>query len=179
MQSMSPIFEIGFVAFADVDEAGRVVDGLREMGATHIVNDVSILEHHPNGRYSVHAYSQETSRGTHIGVGALIGTLAGSLLFGPFGVLAGLIGGGAVGATVGGRNPHDLGLSDEFVEELRASLPRGSSAVIIAGEPEQVDQLMGHLRSTDAVVTKELRQPLTDAQAKAIHDAIERHQPKD
>ena len=30
---------------------------------------------------------------------------------------------------MGGRNPHDLGLSDAFVDELRASLPPGSSAV--------------------------------------------------
>jgi uncharacterized membrane protein len=174
--SMSPAFEIGVVAFADTDTAARVVDGLRAMGATEIVNDVSLIEHHKNGRFSVHAYSQETSRGARIGAGAVFGTLAGALLLGPFGMVVGLLGGGAVGASLGGRSAHDLGLSDEFVEELRASLPPGSSAVLIAGEPAQVEELMGHVRKTDAVVARELREPLTDAQAKAIRDAIEEHQ---
>jgi uncharacterized membrane protein len=174
--AMTPIFEVGVVAFPETDAAGRVVDGLREMGATHLVNDISVLEHHPNGRFSVHAYSQETSRGAKMGAGAVFGTLAGALLLGPFGMVVGLVGGGAVGASLGGRNPHDLGLSDEFVGELRASLPRGSSAVLIAGEPDQVEELMGHVRNSGAVIAKELREPLTDAQAKAMRDAIQQHQ---
>jgi uncharacterized membrane protein len=174
--AMRPAFEIGVVAFADTDSADRVVDGLRAMNATHLVNDVSLIEHHANGRFSVHAYSQETSRGANMGAGAVIGTMVGALLLGPFGLLVGLIGGGAVGASMGGRNTHDLGLSDTFVKELRDSLPPGSSAVLIAGEPEQVEELMGHVRKTGAVVAKELREPLTDEQAAAIRQAIERHQ---
>lgn len=174
--AMSSVFEVGVIAFADTDTAERVVNGLREMGATHIVQDVSLVEHHKNGRFSVHAYSQETSRGAKMGAGAVVGTLVGALLLGPFGMVIGLVGGGAVGASLGGRNAHDLGLSDEFVEELRAALPPGSSAVLIAGEPEQVDELMGHVRKTDAVVAKELREPLTDAQSKAIREAIAQHQ---
>jgi uncharacterized membrane protein len=174
--AMSSVFEVGVVAFPETDAAGRVVDGLLKMDATRLVNDISILEHHANGRFSVHAYSQQTSRGAKMGAGAVFGTLAGALLLGPFGMVVGLVGGGAVGAALGGRNPHDLGLSEAFVGELRASLPAGSSAVLIAGEPEQVEELMGHVRSTGAVVTKELREPLTDAQAKAMREAIERHQ---
>ena len=34
--------------------------------------------------------------------GAVIGALAGALLLGPFGPLVGLLGGGAVGASMGG-----------------------------------------------------------------------------
>jgi uncharacterized membrane protein len=174
--AMSPVFEVGVVAFADTDSADRVVDGLRAMDATHLVNDISLIEHHENGRFSVHAYSQETTRGANIGAGAVIGTVVGALFLGPFGLVAGLIGGGAVGASLGGRNPHDLGLSDAFVSELRASLPRGSSAVLIAGEPDHVEELMGHVRKTDAVIVKELREPLSDEQAAAIRKAIEQHQ---
>ena len=177
--AMSPVFEVGVIAFADSESAGRVVDGLREMGATHLVNDVSLIEHHQNGRFSVHAYSQETSRGAKIGAGAVVGTLFGALLLGPFGLVLGLVGGGAVGASLGGRNPHDLGLSDTFVEELRDALPSGSSAVLIAGEPEQVDEMMGHVHKTGAVVAKELREPLTDEQSKAIREAIAHHQADD
>jgi uncharacterized membrane protein len=174
--AMSPVFEVGVIAFADTESADRVLDGLRQMGATHLVNDVSLLEHHKDGRFSVHAYSQETSRGSKIGAGAVIGTLAGALLLGPFGMVVGLVGGGAVGASMGGRNPHDLGLSDQFVQELRDALPPGSSAVLIAGEPDRVDEMMGHVHKTGAVVAKELREPLTDEQSKAIREAIAKHQ---
>jgi uncharacterized membrane protein len=174
--AMRPAFEIGVVAFADTDSADHVVEDLRAMNATHLVNDVSLIEHHANGRFSVHAYSQETSRGANMGTGAVIGTMVGALLLGPLGLLVGLIGGGAVGASMGGRNTHDLGLSDTFVKELRDSLPPGSSAVLIAGEPERVEELMGHVRKTGAVVARELREPLTDEQAAAIRQAIERHQ---
>jgi uncharacterized membrane protein len=174
--AMSPVFEVGVIAFADTESANRVVDGLRQMGATHLVNDVSLIEHHKDGRFSVHAYSQETSRGAKIGAGAVIGTLAGALLLGPFGMVMGLVGGGAVGASLGGRNPHDLGLSDAFVQELRDALPRGSSAVLIAGEPDRVDEMMGHVRTSGSVVAKELREPLTAEQSKAIREAIAQHQ---
>ena len=90
--AMSPVFEVGVIAFADSESAERVVKGLREMGATHLVNDVSLLEHHKDGRFSVHAYSQETSRGAKMSAGAVIGTLAGALLLGPFGMVVGLVG---------------------------------------------------------------------------------------
>jgi hypothetical protein len=65
------------------------------------------------------------------------------------------------------------------VGDLRESRPPGSSPVLIAGEPDQVDELMGHVRNTGAVIAKELREPLTDAQAKAMREAIEQHQQDD
>ena len=174
--AMSPVFEVGVVAFPDVDAGERLVKGLREMGATKLVNDVSILEHHPDGRFSVHSYSEEKSKAEHVGTGAVVGSLVGALVLGPFGLLVGLLGGGAVGATMGGRDPHDLGLSDAFVKELRASLPPGSSAALIAGEPDRVEELLGHVRRSDTTVTKVLREPLTEAQAAAIRSALEGQQ---
>jgi len=173
---MSPAYEVGVIVFANTDAADSVVDGLRKVGATHLVNDISILEHHENGRFSVHDYAEGATKGAKVGAGAVIGSLAGAIVLGPFGLLAGLIGGGVVGATLGGRNPHDLGLSEPFVEELRASLPPGSSAVLIVGEPDKVDELIGHVKSSDAVAAKELRNPLTEAQAAAIHEAIQKQQ---
>src|ERR1700751_1426539 len=107
----APAYEVGVIVFADTDTGDRVVEGLREVGATHLVNDISILEHHENGRFSVDDYAQGATKGTKVGAGAIIGSVAGAIVLGPFGLLAGLIGGGVVGATLGGRNPHDLGLS--------------------------------------------------------------------
>ena len=169
---MSAIFEVGVLTFNNVDAADRVVGGLRKRGATHIVNDVAVLEHHGSGRFSVHTYSTETTRGEHVGTGAAVGALAGMLL-GPLGLFVGLVGGGAVGAAMGGPSAHDLGLSDDFVARLKESLPPDSSAVILLGEPERVDELVGEVRATDMVTANEFRHPMTEAQAQAIRTAIE------
>jgi len=169
---MSDIFEVGVITFDNQDAADRVVGGLRKRGATHIVNDVAVLEHHESGRFSTHSYSVESSRGERTGTGAVVGAFVGAL-FGPVGLFVGLVGGGAVGAATGGRHAHELGLSDEFVASLRESLPPGSSAVVIIGEPDRVNELVHEVHATDAVTTNELRHPLSEDQAKAIRAAIE------
>jgi len=173
---MTPGYEVGVLVFSDEKTADGVVEGLRRMGATQLVNDVSVLEHHPDGRFSVHSFAQGATRGTKVGAGAIIGSLAGALVLGPFGLLAGLVGGGVVGATLGGRDPHDLGLSDDFVQELRDSLPAGSSAVLIVGDQDKIEELMGHVKSSDVAAAKVLRSPLTESQAAAIHKAVEEQQ---
>ena len=63
----APAYEVGVIVFADTDTGDRVVEGLREVGATHLVNDISILEHHENGRFSVHDYAQGATKGTKVG----------------------------------------------------------------------------------------------------------------
>lgn len=76
---------------------------------------------------------------------------------------------------MGGANPHDLELSDDFVDRLKAALPPDSSAVLIVGEPEGVSELMGEIRSADVVTRTELHEPLTDAQVVAIRAALATH----
>jgi uncharacterized membrane protein len=172
---LGPAFEIGVVTFDGTDSAERLVASLRERGAVGDSNEVGLLEHHTSGRFSVHSYTPEATTGLHVGEGALIGALAGALVLGPFGLVAGMIGGGAVGLSMGGAKAHDLQLSGDFMARLKDALPPGSSAVLIVGEPEVVDQFMGEIRSSDAVAKVELREPLSQAQATAIREAIERH----
>ena len=57
---------MGSVAFDGTDTADGVIGGLRERGATHLVNDVAVLEHHASGRFSLHAYSDESTRATKV-----------------------------------------------------------------------------------------------------------------
>jgi len=170
---MSPAYEVGVVTFEGSDAAERLVGSLRERGAVGISNEVGILEHHASGRFSVHAYTAERTRGEKVSAGAAIGALGGALLFGPFGLVAGLLGGAAVGFSAFGADPHDLGLSDDFVARLKAALPLDSSAVVIVGEPEGVGELMGDIRSADVVTRTELHEPLTDAQVAAVRAALE------
>jgi uncharacterized membrane protein len=170
---MSPAFEIGFLAFDGTDAADRVIGGLRERGATHLVNDIAVLEHHASGKFSLHAYSDETTRGSKIAGGVAVGTLTAALLLGPLGLLAGALGGGLVGWSLGGRDPHDIGLSDEFMRGIRDALPPDSSAVLVLGEPDVVRELVGEIRAGDVAVKTEIRHPLTDEQATAIRTSIE------
>jgi uncharacterized membrane protein len=170
---MSPAFEVGFLAFDGTDAADRVIGGLRERGATHLVNDIAVLEHHASGRFSLHAYSDESTRGTKVAGGVALGSLTAALLLGPLGFLAGALGGGLVGWTLGGRDPHDIGLSEEFMDGIRDALPPDSSAVLVLGEPEVVNQLVGEIRSASTAVKTEIRHPLTAEQSAAIRAAIE------
>ena len=174
MSVMGPAYEIGVVTFQGSTAAESLVASLRERGAVGTSNEVGIIEHHASGRYSVHSYTAEHTRGHHAGAGALVGALAGALLMGPFGLLAGLFGGGLVGASMGGAKAHDLELSDAFTRRLKEALPPDSSAVLVVGEPDTVEQLMGEIHSSDAVSTMELREPLTDAQVAAVQQALEK-----
>jgi uncharacterized membrane protein len=171
---MSLAFEVGFLAFDGVDAADRVIGGLRERGATHLVNDIAALEHHASGKFSLHAYSDESTRASKVAGGMAVGSLTAMLLLGPLGFLAGALGGGLVGWTLGGRDPHDIGLSEEFMRGIRDALPPDSSAVLVLGEPEVVGELVGEVRRGDIAVRTEIRHPLTDEQAAAIREAIEK-----
>jgi len=170
---MSPAYEIGVVTFADAEAAERLVSSLRERGAVGMTNEVGIVEHRADGRFSVHSYTAQHTRGRNVAEGALVGALAGTLVLGPFGLVAGLLGGGLVGASFGGAPTHDLQVGDAFVQQLKGALPPGSSAVVVVGEPETVDQLVQEIHSSDAVTKMELREPLTDAQVGAVRAALE------
>lgn len=170
---MSPAYQIGIVTFQGAAEAERLVSSLRDRGAVGTTNEVGIVEHHASGRFSVHAYSAQHTRGHNVGEGAVIGSLAGALLLGPFGLLAGLLGGGLVGATAGGAKAHDLELSDEFTQSIKAALPEHSSAVVVVGDAETIDQLIGEIKTTGVVTKGEFHHPLTDEQVGAVRTALE------
>jgi uncharacterized membrane protein len=171
--AMSPGYEVGVLTFEGHDAAERLVTSLRGSGVITKGNEVAILEHAPGGRFSVHSYESEASVGSHVAGGAIVGGLLTSLLFGPFGLVAGLIGGGLVGASLGGSHPHELGMSQEFTAKLRASLPRDSSAVLIIGDPQAVSELMSHIHASDVVTKVEIHEPLTEAQVQTIKQALE------
>jgi len=94
---MSAAYEVGVVTFEGYDAAEHLVESLRQRGAVGVTNEVAIVEHHASGRFSVHSYTAEHTRGRKAAEGAVVGALGGALLFGPFGLVAGLLGGGLVG----------------------------------------------------------------------------------
>jgi uncharacterized membrane protein len=170
---MGPAFTVGVVTFEGEHRAGEVVEGLTKSGDLGLVNDISVLEHHADGKFSVNTYAARASQGAHIAGGALVGVAAGALLFGPFGLLLGLAGGAGVGASMGGDKRHELLLPDDFVKSIRDALPPSTSALLVIGDAEPVDQVIGHLRASGTVSKAEFTHALTPEQSKHIHDALE------
>ncbi len=170
---MSPAYEVGVLTFEGHESAERLVRSLRAAGAVRKGTEVAILEHTSGGRFSVHSYEEEATVGQHVAGGAIVGGLLTSLLLGPFGLLAGVLGGGLVGASMGGSHPHELGMSEEFTSKLKAALPKDSSAVLVVGDPDEVSELVGRVRAADVVTKIEIHHPLTEAQTEAIRRALD------
>jgi len=170
MGTMGPAFEIGVVTFTGSQGAHHAASGLIEH-AEGILTEVAVLEHEASDRFAIHSYASERTRGANAATGAVVGAFFGVLL-GPLGVVAGLAGGTAVGAAWGGRNPHDLTLSDAFVASLKAALPLDSSALLLMGDPEVVEQVTHEIHAADETSALVIREPLTTEQIAAIRDAI-------
>jgi uncharacterized membrane protein len=170
--SMQPVFEVGLLAFDGERSAERVLEAFRKRGAIgRLVPEFAVLEHHPSGKFSVHDYTAEATRGSRTGLGAAAGGLVG-MLFGPVGILAGVVGGGLVGHSMGGSNPKEVGISDEFLGTIEDALPPGSSALLVIGEGEAVGQMIGEVRSSDVIVRTEVRRPLSESQTKQVREAF-------
>ena len=172
--SMEPAFEVGLLAFDGEDSAERVLEAFRERGAIgRLVPEFAVLEHHPSGKFSVHDYTAEATRGSRTGLGAAAGGLIG-LLFGPVGVLVGVAGGGLVGYSMGGSDPKEVGISDEFLRTIEDALPPGSSALLVIGDGEAVGQLIAEVRSSEVVIRTEVRRPLSESQTQQVREAFSR-----
>ncbi len=171
-EAMDAAYEVGVLTFEGKGRAESTMETLRQAAGGRPDVDVSVVEHHPNGRFGVHVYNPEPTKGAHMAGGAVIGAAIGGLLLGPFGLAAGLLGGVGVGASMQGRKKDDLELSDDFVLELKAALPPDSSAVIIVGDPDVVHELIGSVHAEGVVSVLELHHPLTEAQAAVLNEAL-------
>lgn len=101
--------------------------------------------------------------------GAIVGGLIGILFFGgPAGLAPGLVLGAAVGA--GNGRPDEIEASAGALgEQLRSSVPRGSSAIVVLADPSHTDELLGILGENDGEVT---RRTLTDEELRVIQAAV-------
>lgn len=165
-------FQVGIVTFEGSGRARRLGDNLVQSGSLDQLDEVGIIEHHQGVGYKTHVLAVGATKGAHITGGALIGGLVGSFL-GPAGFAIGAAVGGATGAATGGRDPRKTSLSDEFIGRIKAALPEDTSAVLVIGPPETVEQTMGKIRSADAVSKGEIREALTDEQVASLRAALE------
>jgi len=101
------------------------------------------------------------------GEGAVAGGLVGVLL-GPPGVAVGLVVGGLVGSSAGAAS--DLEAEPQaLADQLRAAVPRSSSAVVLVAASPDVDEMLSALGDSAQRVT---RQTLTADQAAALETSL-------
>lgn len=111
--------------------------------------EVGFVERHHNGRlllrgtfagHYLDVDESDRASQTGAGTGAAAGGLVGAFL-GPPGIALGLIVGGSVGANVG--TPTDTEAEpEELAEQLRAAVPRSSSAIVLIASSADVDEMV-------------------------------------
>ena len=153
--------EMAVVSFDGTHTAEQKLSSLRASRDDAWLVEVAVLEHHRGGRFSMKATSPDYGEEGHVGSGAAIGGLTGMFLgtiAGPLGILfwgsMGALTGGAVGDT--GRT----GAFDALVDQVKAALPRGSSALILVAGPDTAEELVAAAGGVGRVS----RQQLTDEQ---------------
>jgi len=129
------------IAYPDTATAERVRGELVEATKEHLLqlDDAVVVERQPDGKVKLHQAMSPS--GTGAAGGALWGGFIGLLFLAP---LFGMALGAASGALAGKFS--DVGVDDDFMKKLGASIPEGGSALILLGRsdaPEKVIERVG------------------------------------
>jgi uncharacterized membrane protein len=161
--------DLAVVKFEGEDTAIRsYTDAKAKAGDAPWLHEVGFVEHHPSGRLVLRGtfagHYLDVDETDHVsqtgaGIGAVAGGLVGVLL-GPPGIAVGLLVGGIVGAELG--SPTDTEPEEDakaLAKQLRATVPRASSAIVLIASPADVDELLATF-SKDSAEYGEDAQPV-------------------
>jgi uncharacterized membrane protein len=148
----------------------------RSGGAARWTQEVGFVEHHHSGRmlmrgtFAGHYLDvDESDRVSQLGAGE--GGAAGGLigvLGGPVGIAVGILVGGLIGSQTGTVSDVEAE-PQELSEQLRAAVPRSSSAIVLIAEPSDVDEMLTALADSARDVT---RRSLTAEQTDALEASL-------
>ncbi len=119
---MSQIVVIGFDTDTQARDALKSLRGLEKQGRISF-EDTAVVTHQPDGKVDVKNEMSGTTEG-----GAIVGAVLGGVLLFAFpiaGIALGALAGGGVGAAIGN------GIDGKFVDDVKASLPAGRSALFL------------------------------------------------
>ena len=127
------------LTFGETYGAQAALNGVRALQDMRYawVDDVAVVEKHNSGRVSLH-----TPHGSATG-GALWGGLLGMLLFWwfpPAWFFAGWLGGMGIGALAG-EHMKKSGVDQSLVDDVKAKLTNGTSALLMIGVTGDADQM--------------------------------------
>ncbi|MGZ5397895.1 MAG: DUF1269 domain-containing protein [Mycobacterium sp.] len=131
---MSDLVTIGYPDAATARQVLHALDRL-QMESAIDVQDAVIVEQRPDGTVGVQPWIHQAALET--AASALVGGLIGTLLFAP---LLGV----ALGATAGATRAAlvDLGIPDDFIQQLGHSLPAGGVAIILLADVIQPETVL-------------------------------------
>jgi uncharacterized membrane protein len=164
------MLEVVSAKYDGAHAAERALSDLRAERDDVWLSEVSIIEHGSDGRYSVKAKNPDVGE-TQAGSGAAIGGLTG-LFIGAIGGPLGLLFWGGLGAMTGaaaGASRDSAFLP--MVEELKAAIPPGASALILVGETETLN---GFVKTLNVPESQTIRHSLTSEQARELSEASSR-----
>jgi uncharacterized membrane protein len=134
---MSQVVAIAFESEGDARSALTSLRGLEKAGQIHL-EDTAIVVHHADGKYEAKNEASSTTE-----TGAVIGAVLGGVLFVVFpiaGIALGAAAGAGIGAAIGG------GVDGKFVNEVKAQLPAGKSALFLVIKDANADATIPALR---------------------------------
>jgi uncharacterized membrane protein len=159
-----PMSQLVVLTFDTEDQAKELLGRLRglEKAGQISFEDTAIITRDPDGKTHL---NREVSGTTEIGAvaGGIIGLLVGGLLFPIGGLVLGAAAGGAIGASLG------TGVDRKFVEDVKAKLEPGKSALFLVVKEANADTALAAVRgfhgevlqtTLDADVEQQLRDAL-------------------
>jgi uncharacterized membrane protein len=151
------------IAFDSEDDARNALKSLRSLEQAGQIKfeDTAIVVHHADLEYEV---KNEASSATE--TGAVIGAVLGGLLFVVFPV-AGIALGAAAGAGIGAAS--HAGVDGKFVEEVKASLPAGKSALFLVIQNANAEATIPALRRYHGEI---IQTSLDDDTEEALRQAL-------
>ena len=169
--------ELAVIRFKGRAAAESAFGAMRERaGDAPWTHEVALLERHHNDRIALYGtvagHYVSADEEHHVSQkGAAVGGIVGGLLgmaLGPPAFAAGIVTGGAVGAEF--ASPDEVEAEPgALVEDLRAVVPKGSSAIVLIAEPAHVDDMLAALGETDGDA---IRRALSDSELSAIEGSL-------
>jgi uncharacterized membrane protein len=139
------------VGYDDVARANQLRDEIMNLGRNKhslTLADVAVVVRHPDGSFTIDRESLPA--GPNILAASLVGLLAGLVVGAP-------LTGAALGAAVGGVGSTLsalVGIGDDFIEEVKALMKPGTSAVFVLDDPGDMDVILHELRGLGGTVLK-------------------------
>lgn len=161
--------------FDGTDTADAMLTKLRSLKKQELIDllDACVVVHPEGGEVQIKQSVNLTALGASsgLGTGALVGTLAGLLMLNP---LAGFALGGLAGAAMGALSGRmsDFGINDEFIKELSATIPPGTSALFLLIAKATPDKVIAEVEEFRPRV---LKTSLSQEQEDALRQALAAH----
>jgi uncharacterized membrane protein len=165
--SASGDHEMLVIAFADTGAAQQALDTMKQLEGRGAValKSAAVVVRDPSGKIDIEETDDFDAK-----QGAIAGAVAGGLL----GLLTGMaIGGALVGAGGGAiaSKAVDLGIDDDFLQEVGGNLPESGSAIVAMIDIQDVDEAMQELDKFEGGTI--LRHALSDDAYQKLSDAVE------